>query len=29
MEPSDKVRHYANSAVDISYDAHRRIHAAE
>jgi uncharacterized Fe-S cluster protein YjdI len=29
METSDTVRHYANGAIDISYDAHRCIHAAE
>jgi uncharacterized Fe-S cluster protein YjdI/CDGSH-type Zn-finger protein len=29
METNDTVRHYANGAIDISYDAHRCIHAAE
>ena len=29
METSDTVRHYADEEVDISYDAHRCIHAAE
>ncbi len=29
MEKSDTVRHYSNGAIDITYDAHRCIHAAE
>ena len=29
MEPSDTVLHYADEEIDISYDAHRCIHAAE
>jgi uncharacterized Fe-S cluster protein YjdI/CDGSH-type Zn-finger protein len=29
METNDAVCHYANDAIDISYDAHRCIHAAE
>src|SRR5262245_29692658 len=29
MDSKDQVRHYANDAIDISYDATRCIHAAE
>jgi uncharacterized Fe-S cluster protein YjdI len=29
MEPSDTVLHYADEEIDISYDAHRCIHATE
>ena len=29
MEPSDKIRHYADEQIDISYDVRRCIHAAE
>lgn len=29
METSDTVRHYANGTIDISYDAHSCIHAAQ
>jgi uncharacterized Fe-S cluster protein YjdI len=29
VEPSDKIRHYANEQIDIGYDARRCIHAAE
>ena len=29
MDTSDKVRHYADDAIDITYDARRCIHAGE
>ena len=29
METNETIRHYTNDAIDISYDAHRCIHAAE
>ena len=29
MQTSDTVRHYVDDAIDISYDVHRCIHAAE
>jgi len=29
MDTSDAIRHYADDAIDITYDAHRCIHAAE
>ena len=29
MAPKDNLRHYANEAIDITYDARRCIHAAE